>query len=101
MLTPTGFGDGQHALNKQTSMVRLSAMRSPSPDDRMPEGAFGGIVGGFDASGSNKRPERRIQRDQATAGFGSAILGTEQALGQPMTDRTLDGRELGQERLIR
>ncbi len=75
-------------------------MRRATPDDGMAEGPLSSIVGRFDARDGNERPECRIQRDQATASFGGTVIGTEQALGQPMAELTLNGRELGQERLI-
>ncbi len=54
MLTPTGFGDGQHALDKQPPVLGLRPMRGAPPDNWVAERALGGVIGGFDAGSGDE-----------------------------------------------
>src|SRR5258708_29462987 len=68
-LQAAGFSDGQHPLDKQAAMVGLSAVGRATPNDRMAQGALGGIVSGFNARASDEAPESDIERQQVATGL--------------------------------
>ena len=80
LLAATGFGNGQHALDKKPTVIGVRAMRGAAPDYRMTERSFGSVVGGLDAWRRDEGPEGGIQGDQAATGFGRAVTRAEQTL---------------------
>ena len=56
-LEPTGFDHRQGPLYEPTPLGTLGAEAEFSPDDRMPQGTFGRVVGGLDIVFIDKLPE--------------------------------------------
>ena len=63
LLTQRGHGS-QDAFDEDASGFTLGAKAASTPDDTSAQGPFGGIVGGFDACLSNKRPQSRFQAEE-------------------------------------
>ncbi len=101
MLQAAGFPYSEHALDKQTAMVGLGSMGSPTPDDWMAQDSFGSVVRRFDAQRRRKMPQSSIQGQQVPAGLQCAGTVTQKALREPKPDMTLDGQEFGLEGSIR
>ncbi len=66
----------------------------------MAECSLGSVVGRFDARRGHEAPAGVVQSQQVATHIGSVGAGAQDALGQPITDMTLNGREFGQERRV-
>ena len=61
-LLATGGRDGEEALNEAQTRRAVGAKGTFAPQDRRAEGAFGGVVGRFNALRSEEIPQGRFER---------------------------------------
>ena len=66
-LLAQGDDSGQNALDEKRASFTLGAEAAATPDDRPPQGAFGGIVGRLDACLADEGPQSRFQGEDVAS----------------------------------
>ena len=69
MQQAAGLTHSDHSLDEQADMVGLCSMRHATPDHRMAQDTFCGMIGGIDARQRDRFTESGIQGPQVTTGF--------------------------------